>query len=109
MPPCRVVDPRESSFGAYGSPGFTANEVRTYNMTTTGCPGIPVAVAYSVNVTIVGYDVASNGWVTLYPAGAVRPFISTVNFGNAVNAVANAAIVPADNTASIHAYAPRST
>jgi hypothetical protein len=105
MTPCRVIDTREPSFGAYGAPVFAAGEVRTYNMTTSACPGIPVAVAYSVNVTIVNYDVNSGGWVTLYPADVPRPFISTVNFGNGTNAVANAAIVPADGTGSIDAYA----
>ena len=107
--PCRVIDTREPSFGAYGSPFFAAGEVRTYDMTASPCAGIPVATAYSVNVTIVNYDVNSGGWVTLYPAGGVRPFISTVNFGNGTNAVANAAVVPADNTGSIDAYAAGAT
>jgi len=101
--PCRVVDTRESSFGAYGSPSFSTNETRSYNMTTTACPGIPVAVAYSVNVTLAN-NVGNGGWVTLYPTGIPRPFISTVNFGSGGGAVANAAIVPADVNGSIDAW-----
>ena len=109
--PCRVIDTRESSFGAFGSPPFAASETRSYNMTATACPGIPVAVAYSLNVTIVNYDTsaAGAGFLTFYPTGVPRPFISTVNFGNGTNAVANAAIVPADINGSIDCFAGGST
>ena len=107
--PCRMIDTREVSFGAFGSPPFAASETRSYNMTASGCAGIPVAIAYSLNVTIVNYNVASAGFLTFYPTGVTKPFISTVNFGNGTNAVANAAIVPADVNGSINVFSSGAT
>ena len=81
--------------GAFGGPPFAANETRAFNIPAGPCAGIPAATAYSLNFTLVSYDVSSGGFVTAYPSGGARPFVSTVNFGNGTNAVANAAIVPA--------------
>lgn len=105
--PCRVVDTR-SPAGPFGGPAFAANETRNYNIPGGPCAGIPSAAAYSLNFTVVGYDVSSGGFLTAYPSGGGKPFVSTVNFGNGINAVANAAIVPS-NGGTISVYISGST
>src|SRR5947208_3001548 len=73
--PCRLVDTR-NAVGPYGGPGFSPNETRTYSIPQSGCTGIPAAAAYSMNFTIANYG--ANGFITAYPAGTSRPFVSTV-------------------------------
>ena len=68
---------------------------------------LPAAVAYSLNVTVVGYDVAG-GWVTAYSPRSTKPFVSTVNFGSG-GPVANAAIVGSDFGGAINVYSSAST
>lgn len=105
--PCRLVDTR---YGVGGpATAFAANETRHYTIaTSTACSGIPVAEAYSLNFTIVGYT-GSFGWITAWPYGATKPTVSTVNFGNGA-AVANAAVVPANTSnGAISIYASGAT
>jgi hypothetical protein len=106
--PCRVVDTR-NPVGPYGGPAYSAGQTRSFNIPGGPCSGIPTAAAYSLNFTIVNYDVSSAGFVTAYPTGSARPFVSTVNFGNGTNAVANAAIVPANSGGSIDVYSSGAT
>jgi hypothetical protein len=106
--PCRVVDTRNAP-GTYGGPAYTAGQTRSFSIPGSPCTGIPVAEAYSLNFTIVNYDVSSVGFVTAFPTGTPKPFVSTVNFGNGTNAVANAAIVPANGSGSIDVYSSGAT
>ena len=95
--PCRIVDTR-NPVGPFGGPAFASMETRNYAIPSGPCSGIPTAVAYSLNFTIVNYDASAGqgGFVTAFPSGGTRPFVSTVNFGSGSNAVANAAVVPAN-------------
>ena len=97
LAPCRLVDTRNPA-GPFGGPAYAASETRNYAIPSGPCAGIPTAAAYSLNFTIVNYDTSagSGGFVTAFPSGGTRPFVSTVNFGNGWNAVANAAVVPAN-------------
>jgi hypothetical protein len=53
MSPCRVIDTREKSFGAFGPPSLTTNSTRDFNLPASRC-GVPAGVlAYSLNVTVV--------------------------------------------------------
>lgn len=97
--PCRAVDTRRPN-GAFGGPSFAADSTRSFNIANSGC-GVPVAVAYSLNFTIVDYS--GGGFLTAYPTGTARPFVSTLNFGSGP-ALANAAVVPASDLGSIDVY-----
>ena len=105
--PCRIVDTRNAN-GSYGGPALAAGGVRSFNVPAGPCGALPVAVAYSLNLTIANYDVSSAGWITGYATGTPRPFVSSVNFGSG-SPVANAAIVPASATGSIDVYASGTT
>jgi hypothetical protein len=103
--PCRLVDTR-GSVGPFGGPALSPSSVRTFSVPLSPC-GLPAATAYSISVTIVGYDTSSGGWITAYPTGSPRPFVSTVNFGSGPP-VANAAIVAA-NGGSFDVYSAGTT
>jgi hypothetical protein len=73
---CRVVDTRNAA-GAFGAPEITAGSTRTFNIPQGSC-GIPTsAVAYSLNATAV--PVHHLGWLTMWPAGGTRPYVSVLN------------------------------
>jgi beta-glucanase (GH16 family) len=103
--PCRVVDTRGPS-GAFGGPTMTAGSTRSFAIPQSGC-GIPsTAQAYSLNVTVVPQGPLS--YLTLWPAGQARPFVSTLNsWAGAV--AANAAIVPAGADGAVSVYATNPT
>jgi hypothetical protein len=73
---------------------------RTFDLTTDAflkgqggslsCPGLPAFsnYAWSVNVTLTGYNTAS-GYIQVYPFGGAVPATSLMNFGNALPAIAN--------------------
>ena len=103
--PCRVVDTRNAA-GTFGGPAFSAGTTRSFPIPSGPCAGLPVAAAYSFNFTVVNYNVGG-GFITVYPTGITRPFVSTVNFGSGP-AVANAAIVPAGG-GSIDVYSSDAT
>lgn len=89
--PCRFVDTREASL--QGGPGqaLTTFVVRTF--TAKGRCGIPyTAQALSLNVTVANPTGA--GFLTLYPTGVARPWISVINWTAADYALANGAVLP---------------
>ena len=90
--PCRLVDTRNPS-GPFSGPAYSAGETRTYDVPNGPCTDLPAAAAYSMNFTIVNYNVNAGSYVNAYPSGTTRPGVSTVNFGTGPP-VANAAIVP---------------
>jgi hypothetical protein len=88
--PCRVVDTRGPT-GTNGGPSIQHGQTRTF--TIKGNCGVPsTAGAAVLNVTIAGPT--SGGFLTLWPAGGVKPFVSTINWPVGEIAIANGAIVP---------------
>lgn len=97
--PCRVVDTRLAP-GPYGAPALATNAVRTFDIDSGPCAGIPVGVdAYSLNFG--GILPPADGFLTAWPTGSGQPVVSQLNLvGGEV--VANAAIVPAGTNGSIN-------
>jgi hypothetical protein len=106
--PCRVADTRAvagfpAPFGA--TPPMNAGVTRTFPVLSSACgSSIPSSVAaYSLNFTVVtkGYL----GLLSTWPTGKARPNVSTLNYyGNGVEAISNAAIVPAGTNGAIDLY-----
>ncbi|MBK8594604.1 MAG: hypothetical protein IPN83_03280 [Holophagales bacterium] len=94
--PCRIADTRAGFgfSGAYGPPAIGAGTSRTFDITASGCTGIPPnASAYSFNLTVT--NTAGPGFLQAYPAGGSAGSSSAVNYSGAGQTIANAAIVPA--------------
>ncbi len=93
--PCRLADTRNP-----GNSIMAAQETR--NFTAAGACGVPGdARAFSMNVTVV--PPAPLSFLTLWPAGQVKPFVSTLNsFLGRI--VANAAIVPAGANGQVSVF-----
>ena len=92
--PCRVLDTRETG------PALASNGVRTVQV--SGVCGIPAsASAVAFNVTAV--NPSGDGWLTLYPAGVTRPFVSTLNY-RLDRTRANNAIVPVSGAGQLNVY-----
>jgi hypothetical protein len=88
LTPCRVIDTRNAA-GTNGGPSLTT-VARDFQI--RGNCGVPVgAKAVSLNVTATNASTAS--WLTLWPSGTAKPFVSTINFDSSVGALANGAIV----------------
>ncbi len=98
--PCRITDTRVGGgqSGVFGPPTPTANTERTINIPQHPC-GIPAdARAYSLNITVVPGTRLQ--YLTIFPAGQLRPLASTLNsFEGRI--VANAAIVPAGTNGGV--------
>ena len=105
--PCRVVDTRNAP-GPYGGPALVGNgAARAFNIPGGPCPGIPAnAGAYSVNVAAI--LPAADGFMVVFPTGAVQPTSSDLNF-LAGEVIANALVAPAGNGGSISAFVNVST
>ena len=105
--PTRVADTRDGTGGvararigdgaANGAP-LTLRIVGKGNVPTTG------VAAVSLNVTIVGAEVGSEGgYASVYPCASGRPNVSSLNFVNG-QTVPNAVIVPVDTNGDICTY-----
>ncbi len=91
--PCRLVDTRDALMPAgYGPPSMAGGSTRTIAAPGGAC-GVPAAQAYSVTVTVVPPAGAMMRWLTLYPAGTVRPEVATLNDKSGL-IINNAAVVP---------------
>ena len=100
--PCRLVDTREN-LGAFGRPALAANVARSFALPQQSGCGLPAtAAAYSLNVTVVPQG--SLGFLTIWPAGALRPLVSTLNSIDG-RIKASAAIVPAGTDGAISVFA----
>jgi hypothetical protein len=89
LPPCRVLDTRNSA-GPLGGPPLQPGATRTFGVTTSSC-GIPAgAVAISVNLTVT--NVGALGELVVFPADVLRPNSSALSF-RAGRTRANNAIV----------------
>ncbi|HSE64837.1 MAG TPA: hypothetical protein VLG15_14610 [Thermoanaerobaculia bacterium] len=104
MVPCRVVDTRPSQgfSGAYGPPIMAANAIRTFDIDSGPCTGIPAGVdAYSLNFAVTE-TAGAPGDIRAFPTGAGVSVTSVLNWNFVGNgAIANAIIVPAGTNGAI--------
>ncbi|HSY13266.1 MAG TPA: YncE family protein [Verrucomicrobiae bacterium] len=104
LPPCRIVDTRNTN-GDLGGPFLTGNRERDFPILESSC--IPTGIsptAYSFNVTAVPHPAHQRlGYLSVWPAGQQQPVVSTLNNPTGTN-VANAAIVPAGTNGAIAVY-----
>ena len=99
--PCRVADTRDPTIRPLGGPAMTGDSQRTFPVGTSSCK-IPLGVqAYSLNVTVS--PPAPLSFLTLWPTGLSKPFVSTVNDILGI-ILANAAIVPVGKNDSVDVY-----
>jgi hypothetical protein len=124
--PCRLVDTRGSAVGFMGDspfagPSLTAGATATFPVQSTtetatsapaACGAIPsIAQAYSFNVTVVPHGGGAVDYITIWPAGAAKPVVSTLDDVQGL-VVANAAIVPAGTPSggiNVYNYGPATT
>jgi uncharacterized repeat protein (TIGR01451 family) len=106
LAPCRVADTRNPN-GPLGGPILTGGVARSFPIKSSSC-NIPMnAQAYVLNATVVPSGFLD--YLTLWPTGVTRPFVSTLNAYDG-QVTANMAIVPGDPTSgSIDAYATQNT
>jgi hypothetical protein len=105
LTPCRVLDTRNST-GPLGGLFMAAGRQRDFPVRASGC-GIPsTAQAYSMNFTVVPQKTL--GYLTVWPSGAVRPVVSTLNSPTGA-VTSNAAIVPAGTGGDIAAFVTDNT
>ena len=98
--PCRILDTRNPS-GPYGGPALNSSGTR--NFVLAGQCGIPSNVsAVAVNIAVT-QPTNGPGFLTLYPAGATRPVVSSINY-SAGQTRANNAIVPVSASGAIDVY-----
>jgi uncharacterized repeat protein (TIGR01451 family) len=110
IPPCRLMDTRpERGFtGPHGPPALQYGDANVRTVPATGRYGIPSsAQAISANLTIVP-DSGLVYYITLYPAGMVRPVVSSINDLQGV-ILANAAIVPLGSGGAFSIYSTNQT
>jgi hypothetical protein len=93
--PCRVIDTRPKAFT-----GTIVDSVQG-----SACAPPSTAKAYVLNATVVPMGILN--YLTLWPDGASRPVVSTLNAGDGA-VTSNMAIVPANN-GSVDAYANGTT
>jgi hypothetical protein len=99
LQPCRVVDTREG-WGELGSPSLVPG-TRDFPILQSRCNIPSNASAYSFNVTVVPKGTLS--WLTLFPTGQDKPFVSTLNSYTGI-VVANSAIIPAGVDGKVSVY-----
>jgi hypothetical protein len=103
--PCRVVDTRNAR-GSFGGPAITGGTARDFPLPQGGC-GIPAtARAYALNVTVVPRG--SLSYLTVWPTGASRPVVSTLNALDG-RIKADAAVVPSGSAQAVSVYASNTT
>jgi hypothetical protein len=105
LAPCRVLDTRNAT-DPLGGPSMAGGQLRDFPVQSSAC-GIPsTALAYSLNFTAVPQQTL--GYLTVWPSGASRPVVSTLNSPTGT-ATANAAIVPAGTGGDISAFVTDNT
>ncbi len=83
FPPCRVLDTRETSGSFHGT--------MSHDTTARTCGVIAGAQAIVLNATVV--PLQSLSFLSLWPSGQTRPWVSTLNASDAL-VTSNMAIVP---------------
>ncbi len=97
--PCRVSDTRNEP-DAFGGPKLGAKAIREFDVPDSGCTIPSTAVAYALNITVVPDGPLQ--YLTTWPSGQVRPFVSTLNSDGRIKG--NAAIVPAGVKGGVNIY-----
>jgi hypothetical protein len=105
LSPCRVLDTRNPT-GSLGGPSMDAGQERDFPVESSACGVPPTALAYSLNFTVVPQGTL--GYLTVWPSGATRPVVSTLNSPTGA-ITANAAIVPAGAGGDITAFVTDNT
>jgi hypothetical protein len=104
MTPCRLADTRNPT-GPFGGPTVAGGTSRDFAIPAGAC-GVPAtAQAYSLNVAVVPAGLL--GYLTIWPTGQTKPFVSTLNSDGRVKS--NAAIVPAGTDGAISVFASNTT
>ncbi len=100
LTPCRVIDTRNPT-GPDGGPAILSAGSRDF--TLAGQCSIPAtATAVAVNIAVT-QSTNGPGFLTLFPAGTVKPGISSINY-SAGQTRANNAIVPVNAAGAITVY-----
>ena len=107
LTPCRVLDTRNPN-GDLGGPYIQAGQERNFPLLESTCNIPSSAQAYSLNFTVVPYQGQPLAYLTVWPTGASKPLVSTLNNLTAT-IVANAAIVPAGTGGDVSVYASNNT
>jgi hypothetical protein len=110
LTPCRVMDTRtgQGFTGAFGPPSLAAFTSRSVPIPTSPTCSIPSnAGAYSLNITAVPPGPLS--FLSVWPAGAPYPNVSTLNDPVSGGVIANAAIVVAGTSGAIQMLASNTT
>src|ERR1017187_1223405 len=108
LPPCRVADPRHSTYPpGLGPPYLPGHQERDFPILAATTCNIPLsAEAYSLNFSVVPHG--GLGYMTVWPTGQTRPLVSTLNDVPGT-IIANAAIVPAGTSGDISVYPSNDT
>ncbi len=105
MTPCRVIDTRDAD--GYSGSFLTAGVARTYVIPNAPNCTVPnTALAFSFNVAVVPHG--SLSYLTIWPSGAARPGVATLNsYDGRVKSAA--AIIPATGGGGISVYGTEDT
>ncbi len=98
--PCRVVDTR-NAHGAFGGPAIGGGTSRDFTIPQGSCSIPATARAYALNTTVIPHGPLS--YLTIWPTGATRPVVSTLNSLDG-RIKANAAIIPAGTSQAVSVY-----
>lgn len=100
--PSRYVplDPRRLADTRLAGGALAAGSTRDFDVTAAGVPAGAAAVVVNVTMT----DAAAWGFAALYPTGAARPAVSSVNVSGTGETAAVADIVAIGERASIRVY-----
>jgi hypothetical protein len=108
--PCRVLDTRSGQgfTGAFGPPSLAGSSNRVVPMPTSTTCSIPSSAgAYSLNFTVVPSGPLA--FLSVWPAGAPYPNVSTLNDPIPGGVIANAAIVVAGTSGAIQMFTSDAT
>ncbi len=112
LPPCRLADTRAGSgFPALGSTPFTANMPQTLSIAgSCGTPTSPVALAYSLNVSVVPPAASKGGYLTAYPNPTTPPpTAASLTWNPGASYDTNAVAVEASSDGSVNLIVNMST
>jgi hypothetical protein len=76
LTPCRIADTRDPN-GTFGGPPLASGTVREFPI--AGVCGVPLT-AKAVAANLIAVGPTTEGYLTAYPAGALLPNASTLNF-----------------------------
>ncbi len=106
--PCRLVDTRNPN-GEFGGPPIQSHTSRSFTIPDNQSCNVPsIALAYSLNVTLVPIQNEWVGYLTLFPTGDLTPLASTMNSWDG-RIKANAAIVQAGTSGAVSVFVNSTT